>query len=107
MPARARRAAVAGLYGVLVFAGTAALGFAVLPPLAHASGWFPIETEAAAAFSLVTLKAVPLLAGLSAGAAFSYERLASGSVVRRILVYALSSIAIWLVGASIAVFILG
>ena len=90
-----------------MFLGTAALGLAVLPALAHASGWFPIETEAAAVFSLITLKAVPFLAGFSAAAAFAYPRLAALSLGRRLAVYVATTVVAWLVAAVIAVFILG
>lgn len=101
------RVAGAALYGLLVFGGTAVLGFVVLPPLGYAAGLFTIETDARAAFSLVTLAAVPLLAGLSAGAGLSYDWLTTLSRVRRLVVYAGTTATIWIVGAAVMVYVLG
>ena len=103
----ARRYAGAAVYGLLVFLGTALLGFVVMPVLGHASGRFPIETEASAVFSLVTLKAVPFLAGLSVAAALSYEWLVRLPLTRRIALYFATTLLAWLVGAAFAVLILG
>ena len=95
-------------YGVLVFLGTTGFGFVVAPALGRASGRFPIETEADAVFSLLTLKAVPCLVGLSgAAAALSYAWVARLSVPRRVAVYASTVLLSWLVGAAIAALVLG
>jgi hypothetical protein len=95
------------LYGLLVFLGTAGLGFVALPTLAHASGLFPVDTEAEAAFSMVTLKAVPFLASLSSAAAFCYQWLRQLSIVRRLAMYCGTTLLVWVTAAAIAVFILG
>ena len=95
------------VYGLLVFLGTAGLGFVALPTLAHATGLFPVDTEAEAAFSMVTLKAVPFLASLSTAAAFSYQWLAQLSIVRRLAVYGGTTLLAWVVAAAIAAFLLG
>jgi hypothetical protein len=95
------------VYGFLVFLGTACLGFVVLPSVAHATGFFPLPTEAQAAISLVTLKAVPLLAGLSAAAALSYEWLKRRSVALRLALYCATILLAWITAAAIAVFVLG
>lgn len=104
-----RPIAVAGaiVYGVLVFLGTAGLGFVVLPAIGYASGPFPIETEANATFSFVTLAAVPFLVGLSAAAALSYEWLMGLSIARRVATYLATAVLAWVAGAAIAAFILG
>jgi hypothetical protein len=94
-------------YGVLVFLGTAAFGFVVAPALGTASGRFPIETEAAGVFSMLTLAAVPWLVGLSGAAALSYAWVARLSVPRRAAVYATTVVLSWLVGAAIAALLLG
>ena len=93
-------------YGVLVFLGATGLGFVVAPALGRASGRFPIETEAEAVFSLLTLKAVPCLAGLSGAAALSYAWVARLSMPRRAAVYATTVLLSWLAGAAIAALLL-
>jgi hypothetical protein len=95
------------VYGFLVFLGTACLGFVVLPSVAHATGLFPLDTEAQAAFSMVTLKAVPLLASLSAAAALSYEWLRRRSLALRLAIYCATILLAWTTAAAIAVFVLG
>lgn len=107
MSSRATLLAGASVYGLLVFLGTAGLGFGVLPAVGHAMGLFPIDTEAEAAFSLVTLKAVPLLVGLSAAAALSYQWLTGLSAPPRVAVYVATTVLAWLTGAAIAAVILG
>ena len=107
MALNAVRLAGAVAYGLLVFAGTALLGFVVLPPLGYAAGLFAIETDARAAFSLVTLKAVPVMAGLSAAAALSYEWLMRLSLPRRVAAYVATTVLVWLAGAAGAVLALG
>jgi hypothetical protein len=101
------RVAGAFIYGVLVFLGTAGLGFVLLPAIAIAAGLFTIEAEARGAFSLVTLKAVPVLAGLSAAAALSYEWLVVLPLGRRVVVYSATTFLVWVAGAAVAVVILG
>jgi hypothetical protein len=95
------------VYGFLLFGGTAVLGFVVLPAVGYAAGLYPIDTEARAAFSLVTLKAVPFLVGQSAAAAVFHEPLVRFSVARRIAVYFGTVLLIWSAGAAVAVFVLG
>ena len=96
------------VYGFLVFLGTAGLGFVVLPTVGHATGLFPVDTEAEAAFSMVTLKAVPFLASLSTAAGLSYYQwLEQISVARRLAVYFATTLLAWVTAAAIAVFILG
>lgn len=97
----------AATYGLLVFLGAVALGFVVLPTVGLVGGLFAIEAEARGAFSLVTLKAVPFLVGLSAAAALSYEWLGALSIVRRLAVYSATTLLVWVSGAAIATFILG
>jgi hypothetical protein len=104
---RATLLAGAVVYGLLVFLGTAGLGFVVLPSVGYHTGLFSIETEAEAAFSLVTLKAVPFLVGLSAGAAFSYRWLMRLSMGRRFAVYAATTVLAWVAGAAVAAFLQG
>lgn len=106
MPSRAALIAKAIAYGLLVFLGSALLGFVVAPAIALATGSFQ-DTEAQATFSFVTLKAVPLLAGLSAAAAVSYDLLARLSIARRVAVYLATTSITWLTGAAIAAFVLG
>jgi hypothetical protein len=95
------------VYGLLVFAGTAVLGFVVLPALGYAAGLYPIDVEARAGFSLVTLKAVPFLVGQSAAAAVFYEQLVRFSIARRVAVYFATVLLVWFAGAAVAVFVLG
>ena len=104
MSSRATLLARALVYGLLVFLGTAGLGFVVVPTLGRATG---LDTEAEAAFSFLTLKAVPLLVGFSAAAAFSYQWLTGLSVPRRVAVYSATTVLAWLTGAAIAAVILG
>jgi hypothetical protein len=94
-------------YALLVFVGMASLGLVVLPAFAHVVGWFPIETEAEGAFSLVTLKGLPFLVGLSAASALSFEWLSRLSALRRVVVYGITCLAGWLASAAIAAWLLG
>ena len=104
MSSRATLLTGAIVYGILVFLGTAGLGFAVLPTLGRATG---LDTETEAALSFITLKAVPLLVGFSAAAALSYQWLTGLSVPRRVAVYSATTVVAWLTGAAIAAVILG
>ena len=92
------------MYGLLVFLGTAGLGFGVLPMVGRAVG---LDSDAEAAFSFLTLEAVPFLVGLSAAAALSYRWLAGLSVPRRVAVYAATTVFAWVAGAAIAAVVLG
>jgi hypothetical protein len=96
-----------GLYAVLVFAGAALLGFVVVPTLAHRIGWFPIETEAQATFSLLTLEAVPFLVGFSTVSALALPWMLQRSWPLRVAAYAGTVLAAWLAGAAIAAVMLG
>jgi hypothetical protein len=107
LPSRAVSITRAVVYGLLVFLGTLGLGFLVLPSLGYATGLFTIEAEARGAFSLVTLKAVPVLVGLSAAAALSYEWLAALPLGRRVVIYSVTPLAVWVAGAAIAILLLG
>ena len=103
MPSRATLLAGAAIYALLVFLGTAGLGFLVLPALGYTTGLFTIDAEAQGAFSLVTLEAVPFLVGLSVLAALSYEWLGTLSLWRRAVVYLATTLLAWAAGAAIAV----
>ena len=107
MPSATALVLRAVVYGLVVFLGTAAIGFVGMPAIAYAAGLFTLETEAQATFSLVTLKAVPFLVGLSAAAAATYDLLARLSVARRIAIYLATTLLTWVTSAAIAVFILG
>jgi hypothetical protein len=87
------------VYGLLVFAGTALTGFVVAPLLAHAAGFFPIEVEARAAFSLVTLEAVPWLLGASVTSGFLWPSFAPLPAARRAAVWLANVLVVWLAGA--------
>ena len=107
MPSRTTLLAGAIFYSLLVFLGIATLGFVVAPVIGHATGLFPIETEAQATFSLLTLKAVPLIVGFSTAAAFSYPWILGFSVPLRIAAYGATVLVAWAIGAGIAAVILG
>ena len=94
-------------YGLLVFLGTALVGFVVAPAIAYTSGLFELETDAQATFSLITLKAVPFLVGLSAAAAATYDLLSRLSAARRVAIYFATMLLTWLTGAAVAVLVLG
>ena len=96
----ARTVVLSALYGLLVFAGAALIGFVLAPRLAHALGWFPIEVEADAAFSLATLSSVPYLVGLCGASAFLVPWLATLSAARRVAVYVANALVAW--GAAVA-----
>jgi hypothetical protein len=93
-------------YGVLVFVGATGFGFVVMPVLGHASGRFPIEAEAEAVFSFLTLKGVPSLVGLSGAVALSYSWIAKLSAPRRVAVYVATVLLCWVAGAAVAAFLL-
>ena len=95
------------LYGILVLVGTTILGFVVAPFLGTASGLFPIETESAAFFSLLTLKGVPYLAALSVLSGLLYPNLSQRRLRDRAAVLSANILLAWLVAASIALVILG
>lgn len=107
MPGGSTHVTGAIVYGLLVFLGTAGFGFVVAPAIGRISGAFPIATEAEASFSLLTLKAVPFLVGLSAAAALSLPWVRRLRALRRAAVYAGTVLLAWLTGAAIAAAILG
>ena len=95
------------VYGLLVLAGVALLGFVVAPVLGTATGLFAIDTESAAFFSLLTLKGAPYWGGLGVASAPLYGSLASRGTGVRIAVYAANVALAWLAGAGIAFSALG
>src|SRR5215475_11213839 len=103
MPSRAIQISSDVAYGLIVFLGTAGLGFVVLPTLCYAAGLIANETDARAAFSSITLKAVPVLFGFSAAAALSNEWLAAFSIGRRVVAYLATTLLVWIVGAASAI----
>jgi hypothetical protein len=107
MPSRTALVIRASAYGLLVFLGTALVGFVVVPTIAYVSGLFELQTEAQATFSLITLKAVPFLVGLSAAAAATHDLLTGLSAARRVAICLATMLLAWLTGAAIAVLILG
>ena len=78
------------------------LGFVVAPFLGIATGLFPIDTEASAFFSLLTLKGVPDLAILSAASGFLAPALFRRGRGLRVALYAANALLAWLVAVSIA-----
>jgi hypothetical protein len=104
-----RASAIAGsvLYGLLVFVGAALLGFVVAPFLAIASAAFPIEADARGFFSLLTLKGVPVLAGLSAASGYAYPSIAARPRAVRAALLAVNALVVWLVAAAGAFAVLG
>jgi hypothetical protein len=94
-------------YSIGVFGGAALLGFVVAPFLGIASGLFPIDTEARAFFSLLTLKGVPDLAILSAASGFLAPALFRRGPGLRAALYATNVLIAWLVVVSIALAELG
>jgi hypothetical protein len=104
---QARTYAASTVYGLLVFAGAAVLGFVVAPFLGIASGLFPIDTESRAFFSLLTLKGVPYLAALSVLSGMAYPSFSQRGLRFRAMLLLINVLVAWLVGASIALAILG
>ncbi len=94
-------------YCVGVFIGTAVLGFVVAPFLGIVTGLFPIDTEAQAFFSLLTLKGVPDLLAFSALSGLLYPTLSRRGPALRIALYATNVVVAWLGGAAIALALLG
>jgi hypothetical protein len=94
-------------YALLVFGGAAVLGFVVAPLLGMASGLFPMDTEARAFFSLLTLKGVPYLVGLSAFSSLLHPLFSSHRLRIRVALFGLNVLLAWLIAASIALVILG
>jgi len=99
--------AAQALYGLLVFAGTALLGLVVAPYLGFATGLFAIDTESRGFFSLLTLKAMPALAALSVLCGATYPWLAKRGPAARGGLFVASVLVAWLVGAALALFMLG
>jgi hypothetical protein len=109
MPARSRAivALASAGYGLAVFAGTALLGFLIAPALAIGSGLFALEAEGRAFFSMITLRGVPYLMLLAALSSLAYPALSAQRIPRRLLLYGVNVLVAWLIGASIALAILG
>jgi hypothetical protein len=109
MPARSRAilALASAGYGLAVLAGTALLGFVIAPVVGIAFGLFPIEADGRAFFSLLTLRGVPYLMLLAALSGLAYPALSRQRIPRRILLYVVNVLVAWLIGASIALAILG
>ena len=97
----------AGVHGLLVFVGAALLGFVVAPFVGLVSGLFPIESDSRSFFSLLTLKGVPYFVGLSTLSAAVHIRFAGRRLRFRAGLLVLNILATWLIGASIALAILG
>jgi hypothetical protein len=97
----------AAVYAVLVFAGTALLGFVIAPLLGIASGAFPIEAEAQGIFSLLTLKGIPFLVALGGCSGLLYERWSKRPLPVRIAVFGANVLVVWLIAAATALVILG
>jgi hypothetical protein len=95
------------LYGLSVLVGIAALGFALAPALAVATGLFAIDVEAQSFFSLLTLKGAPVLLGLGAASGSLYPLLAQQSWPLRVAGFALNVLLAWSLGAAIALWLLG
>lgn len=94
-------------YGLLVFLGTALLGFVVAPWLGTATGLFTIEVESSGFFSMLTLKGVPYLVALSVVSGLLSPTLSGLGLRLRVALFGLNVLVAWLVGASIAFAILG
>ncbi|HEY8152758.1 MAG TPA: hypothetical protein VII72_01380 [Myxococcota bacterium] len=94
-------------YGLLVFFGTALLGFVIAPWLGVATGLFTIEAESSGFFSMLTLKGVPYLVALSVLSGPVYPMLAGLRLPARLVLMALNVLVAWSIGAAIAFAILG
>ena len=94
-------------YGLLVLSGSAVLGFVIAPLLGATCGLFPIDTEARAFFSLLTLKGAPYLVGLGVSSILVYPQLASRRRAVRAVVFALNVLCAWSIAAAIALISLG
>ena len=107
MDSQARIYAGSAVYGLLVFGGTALLGFVVAPSLGSASRLFPIEADARAFFSLLTLEGAPYLAALGALSGPLFQTLSRRRLRARVMLFGLNVLVAWLIGASIALSTLG
>lgn len=107
MSSRTSRTLKAAAYGLAVLAGSLLLGFVLAPWLATATGLFEIDVEAQGFFSLLTLKGLPYLIGASVFSAGLVERLAGWRPLRRIGGYVANVLLVWLIGAGIALALLG
>jgi len=94
-------------YGLLVFLGTALLGFVIGPWLGIATGLFAIEAESRGFFSLLTLKGVPYLVALSVVSGLLYPTVSARRLRARLPLLVLNILGAWLIGASIALALLG
>jgi hypothetical protein len=105
--AKASRYVAATVYGALVFSGTALLGFVVAPWLALAGGLFSIDAEARSFFSLLTLKGVPCLVGLSVLSAVLHPGCSGHGPLFQVALLGANVLLVWLIGAASAFAILG
>ena len=94
-------------YSLIVFLGTALLGFVVAPWLGMAIGLFTIEAESSGFFSILTLKGVPYLVALSVPSGLLHPMFSGRRLRLRVVLFGLNILAVWLIGASIALAILG
>ena len=107
MSLQTRIYARSAVYSLVVFLGTALLGFVVAPWLGMATGLFTIEAESSGFFSILTLKGVPYLVALSVLSGLLFPIVSGRRLRMRILLAGLNILAVWLIGASIALAILG
>jgi hypothetical protein len=94
-------------YGLAVFLGTALLGFVIAPWLGTATGLFAIEAESSGFFSLLTLKGTPYLVALAVASGLLYPKLSARRFRMQLALAVLNVLGAWLLGASIALAILG
>jgi hypothetical protein len=94
-------------YSLLVFLGTALLGFVIAPGLGIATGLFSIEAESSGFFSLLTLEGVPYLVALSVLSGLLYPTVSSRRLRLRPVLFVLKILLAWLIGAAIALAFLG
>lgn len=96
------------VYGLLVLAGTALLGFVVAPALwGTMGGLFTIGTEARTFFSLLTLKAAPLLMAFSVVGGLTYHTFAARGLGARVIILGVNILVAWSIAATVALVTLG
>ncbi len=95
------------LYGLLVFGGTALFGLGIAPFLGIVTGLFVIDTESRSFFSLLTLKAAPILVALGVLSGAAYPWISNRGRWTRAALLGANTVAAWLVGAAIALVALG
>jgi len=95
------------VYGATVFCGAATLGFVLLPRIGLSLGLFTTLSDAEAYFSWATLRAVPLLVGLSIASTLLYPALSRRPIARRIAWAGLNVVVVWGIGAAVSLLRLG